>query len=539
MTKSVSKSQENGEDKKAEQEKILHVEMKNCFGIKSLEHTFDFSGKNVIAIYARNGSGKSSFCRAFECYQNGKVIRDEVTAEQGSLKANWKEKNKKEGEEVKSVIVCRMDDENLKEAFENLDFIQTKNMKKEDAMINARRNKFKNIIKSFQKHFHFPFSISSEHIDCFTRGKGGKQIYPHDKIFSLLSKGEQSTFCFLKAYSQMLMSEGNGKDGKTGKKEKEETLILLDDIADMFDSRHRLSMLSYLQDEIRKGSHRYWIIFSHNYDFFNTLSSRLGLHRNNRLSAVDEEDGSIKLVPDTGNPFKYWCTKAGHKATDNEKEKPEYIGDQCFLCLIPMIRQLISWTKNTDKDPEKKDNTLLTKLLHYFKDTEKITCEKVIEVFEKYNTKQVGNSKKVEEEAYPDLNRSQKVWDLLMNTCEKVVGNKKKRALTLEDKMVLAMASRLKAEQFMINKGECQATGTNQTRELVEQYAEKHPRSGNVQILYAVVTLLPDFIHCNAFSYEPLMDLDGSELLDLYKKVDELGTKKGENSNQNKPVQKG
>lgn len=172
--------------------------------------------------------------------------------------------------------------------------------------------------------------------------------------------------------------------------------------------------------------------------------------------------------------------------------------------------------ENTNEDKHKE---LLTHLLHYFKvggkrGTEEITCDEVIEVLQRYVT--CNN--------YEKINLKETVWELLNHTCDQIV-SKDSGLLTVEDQMVLAMAIRLKAEKFMINEG-CKPTNLNRTRNLFEGYKQKKPQSKKTQTLRAVVTILPDFIHCNAFFYEPLIDLDGSELLELYQKVKDLGSKK-------------
>ncbi len=43
----------------------IEIDFKNCYGIHSLEHTFDFEDTNVYAIYAPNGLMKTSFTKSF------------------------------------------------------------------------------------------------------------------------------------------------------------------------------------------------------------------------------------------------------------------------------------------------------------------------------------------------------------------------------------------------------------------------------------------------------------------------------------------
>ena len=55
---------------------LLSVDLKNCFGIKSLEKTFNFSNGNVFAVYSQNGTMKTSFTKVFKAYQNSSAEDD-------------------------------------------------------------------------------------------------------------------------------------------------------------------------------------------------------------------------------------------------------------------------------------------------------------------------------------------------------------------------------------------------------------------------------------------------------------------------------
>ncbi len=57
----------------------LKVNLRNCYGIKKLEHDFDFSeNNNTYAIYAGNGMMKTSFARTFKDLSNGEDSKDLV-----------------------------------------------------------------------------------------------------------------------------------------------------------------------------------------------------------------------------------------------------------------------------------------------------------------------------------------------------------------------------------------------------------------------------------------------------------------------------
>lgn len=58
----------------------VEVYLDNCYGIYHMEHEFNFSNSNVIAVYARNGLMKTSFAKTFKKVQDGKIddIKDEI-----------------------------------------------------------------------------------------------------------------------------------------------------------------------------------------------------------------------------------------------------------------------------------------------------------------------------------------------------------------------------------------------------------------------------------------------------------------------------
>ncbi len=58
--------------------KKVYVNLENCYGIKKLEHEFDFTKSSCCLIYASNGVMKTSFTKTFKALSNGKKPLDEV-----------------------------------------------------------------------------------------------------------------------------------------------------------------------------------------------------------------------------------------------------------------------------------------------------------------------------------------------------------------------------------------------------------------------------------------------------------------------------
>ena len=58
--------------------KALTVELENCYGIKKLKAQFDFSESSACAIYAPNGSMKSSLAQTFQDIADGAASKDRI-----------------------------------------------------------------------------------------------------------------------------------------------------------------------------------------------------------------------------------------------------------------------------------------------------------------------------------------------------------------------------------------------------------------------------------------------------------------------------
>ena len=58
--------------------KQINVELENCYGIKKLQYQFDFSAESVYAIYAPNGSMKSSLAQTFKDISEGLASKDRI-----------------------------------------------------------------------------------------------------------------------------------------------------------------------------------------------------------------------------------------------------------------------------------------------------------------------------------------------------------------------------------------------------------------------------------------------------------------------------
>src|SRR5438132_3423587 len=56
----------------------ITVNLQNCYGIRKLNHKFDFSQRKVYAIYAPNGAMKSSFAQTFKDITDNQNSKDRI-----------------------------------------------------------------------------------------------------------------------------------------------------------------------------------------------------------------------------------------------------------------------------------------------------------------------------------------------------------------------------------------------------------------------------------------------------------------------------
>lgn len=97
----------------------------------------------------------------------------------------------------------------------------------------------------------------------------------------------------------------------------------------------------------------------------------------------------------------------------------------------------------------------------------------------------------------------------------------------LETKIVLAIGTRLAAEDYVIRKISDPAFVSNinkdQTRALIERFRLQFPNEETaLRVLDRVELMTPENIHVNAFMYEPIIDMGEGQLKKLYEDVKQL-----------------
>ena len=182
------------------------------------------------------------------------------------------------------------------------------------------------------------------------------------------------------------------------------------------------------------------------------------------------------------------------------------------------MRNLIEYTEGD----ENSDYVLLTSILHYKDDTQNITLKQLQDIFNQYWCKKTNVN-------FTDGREIELVYDLIMTEADKITDTEK---LEIENKLILSMAIRLKAELYMKNRILSDVPNgndiinniyskKNQSAWLIKAYRD-NINDGVMSILDIVAMITPENIHLNSFMFEPILDMSSKKLYEVYQNVKAL-----------------
>jgi len=308
-----------------------------------------------------------------------------------------------------------------------------------------------------------------------------------EELLEVLSQGERKALYLLNIIFEV----------EARKKSNQKTLFIIDDIADSFDYKNKYAIIEYLKD-ISKEDNFYQIILTHNFDFFRSIEGRF-VGRPNCQMVIKTTDKILIEDAEYLKPFEYF---KNNLHTDNK----------ILIASIPFVRNLAEYTGHEDEFQK------LTSLLHIKADTNSLTIQDMENIF-KALLKDKDNLQ---------LNDSSKIIiDLIFELADEILQSTDE-IIELENKIVLSIAIRLKAEQFMIQQINDQnfvnEITKNQTVNLINKYNELFEAEvENIKLLEQVNLMTPENIHLNSFMYEPILDMSNDHLKSLYREIKKLG----------------
>lgn len=378
------------------------------------------------------------------------------------------------------------------------------------AAASANPNEWDTVIADFNRRFlHLPFELKVENkadvilkatapsIEFCFRDGDNEIVYKDSQrrdLLRILSTGEARALYILNVMFEVYMR----------RKLRKKTLFIFDDISDSFDYKNKFAIIDYLEDITKIEDVEFLaIILTHNFDFLRTVESR-EICASHQCFMATKTQGAVTLTQfkrsDIRNPFEKW--------------KGRLAEGVILVAFIPFLRNVIEYSQGlkTAAGDDNPDYLTLTRMVHFKDETSSLT---------------VGDYKKVfvkafPNEEFPTADESALILDFILGEADQCLNVPD--GINLEHKIVIAMATRIRAEKYMVEK----------IREVEEIYDLSRKKMGNIlgdfkskynnlddeiQLLRRVNLITPSNIHINAFMYEPILDMGFGELKELYQRV--------------------
>ncbi len=243
---------------------------------------------------------------------------------------------------------------------------------------NKDQKEWESVIKIFNQRFLVPFKVELQNQKdillneetaqfgfIFSDGNQDVNVQKED-LQKHLSGGEKRALYILQILFEI---EARKRSDKL-------QLLVFDDISDSFDYKNKHAIIEYLNDLQECGQFKL-LVMTHNFDFYRTLASRLGIPRE-QIKMIRKNDAR-EIIFENGGYLK-----------DFVKHIKDSQEDKDFFALIPFVRNLIEYTRpQADKD---NDYIKLTNCLHMKKDTETIKFK----IFQRFLTVFLAQSEKRE-----------------------------------------------------------------------------------------------------------------------------------------------
>lgn len=377
--------------------------------------------------------------------------------------------------------------------------------------------RWKNIVAEFNRRFKVPFEVKISNKANFllkdeapnlyftyTRCKGTVEEenadFGKDELMKSLSMGEKRAMYLLYILFDIEIIKEKATQG-SGK-----YLIIVDDIADSFDYKNKYAIIEYLSD-ISENNHIDLLILTHNFDFYRTVVSRIGINRDNCYIVQKKENEELEMTN-----FSYLKDyfskgivneiKTGNINNDIKKIK--------LIASIPFYRNL------TEYMVLETETLNLTCLLHLKSNPIDTSTLKLSDIWNLIPTSLKSGFNNLfstdNDENYLDLIKRLAI-NIYNSPIEKVI---------LENKILLSIAIRLELEKFLkqvlIDNSislECNGVQTRIWSERSKQFLTKE----QIKIVDEVNLMTPESIHLNSFMYEPIIDMSDWSLKELYKNV--------------------
>lgn len=386
-----------------------------------------------------------------------------------------------------------------------IEFYQSQKADLEEIVNEAKSESalWKQIIDTFNARFHVPFKVvMTNHDDVILKRKTANLEFHYrdsredpdvkkgkQELLEVLSRGEKRAYFILQFLFEI----------ESRRRSDLPQLLIFDDVADSFDYKNKFAIIEYI-NELHLSNKFRLLILTHNFDFYRTIASRANLFKYSFIAVKD----SFKVVK----------LKPGNYMNDVFKSYVKNINDpKVFLSMLAFVRNIIEYTDSNKCS----DYNLLTSCLHEKVGSREILVKQVFEIYQRRFDKL--------KDVKIAFDQNDRIQECIFAVAIEIVNDVEIDEVNLENKIILAIASRLKVEQYILSKLPAidrDLLAYNQTRILSQNYVEAFPESTNREVISKVNLMTPENIHLNSFMYEPLIDLSVHQLVETCKRAMEL-----------------
>lgn len=368
------------------------------------------------------------------------------------------------------------------------------------------KTQWDSVLEIFKSRFSVPFTIEvpnyedvcllgnlPEFVFKYVDSDSGEEIeIPRKNLEKVLSQGEKRALFLLNIINDLEAIKLLNKP----------CLIIADDVAESFDYKNKYAIIEYLQ-EMMDDENLHFIILTHNFDFYRSVSNRVMKKIHPQM--VQRGQNGLEIV----NP-KYVFKNPFEEMKKGIKDNV----DKDIVTSIPFVRNIIEYIRDASTDA---NYDLLTSLLHMKENTKNITLKDLETIFN-------AEIKTNDDYNFSDDRENLKVYDLIISLARQEAQSPKE-SIELDGKIIISIAIRLLAEEFMIDKLKSQGIdisniSKNQTGNLLQLYKKYFPSEIEIiKTMNEVVLMSSENIHINSFMFEPLIDISIKSLVDLFGRI--------------------
>ena len=221
------------------------------------------------------------------------------------------------------------------EAYKNLEKEYSEGKEEIEKIVEAAKREetdWRSVIEIFNKRFEVPFQLSVENQeDVILKSEGPAirfefsdreetKIIVESDLLRVLSNGEKRALYILNIIFEV----------ESRRKKDQDTLFIIDDIADSFDYKNKYAIVEYLKDISLVGCFNQ-ILLTHNFDFFRTVCGRLDMHRKHKLHTIKSENETVLIEEKyQKNPFLHWKEQLANNSS-------------MLIASIPFVRNIAEY----------------------------------------------------------------------------------------------------------------------------------------------------------------------------------------------------